>query len=40
MGSFFGAKLSIGLSDQVLQRMFGVTLLLIALKMIFFKAAS
>ena len=39
LGSFFGAKLSIGLSDQVLQRVFGVTLLLIALKMLFVKSA-
>lgn len=37
IGSVFGAKLSIGVSDQVLQRVFGVTLLLIALKMIFVK---
>jgi uncharacterized membrane protein YfcA len=36
-GSAVGAKLSLGLSDQMLQRIFGVTLLLISLKMIFTK---
>lgn len=38
VGSVVGAKLSIGLSDQTLQRIFGITLLLIAIKMIFAKA--
>ena len=36
-GSVVGAKLSLGLSDQMLQRIFGITLLLISLKMIFTK---
>ncbi len=38
-GSVVGAKLSLGLSDQMLQRIFGVTLLLISLKMIFTKGS-
>jgi uncharacterized membrane protein YfcA len=37
LGSLLGAKLSIGLSDQTLQRVFGITLLLISIKMIFAK---
>jgi uncharacterized membrane protein YfcA len=37
LGSLVGAKLSIGLSDQTLQRVFGITLLLISIKMIFAK---
>jgi uncharacterized membrane protein YfcA len=36
-GSLFGAKIATGLSNVVLERIFGVALLLIALKMIFFK---
>lgn len=37
LGSLLGAKLSIGLSDQTLQRVFGITLLLISIKMMFAK---
>lgn len=40
VGSFLGAKLSIGLSDHFLQRVFGITLLLIALKMIFTRGTA
>ena len=36
-GSFLGAKVATGLSNIVLERIFGVVLLLIALKMIFLK---
>ncbi len=36
-GSFLGAKIATGLSNVVLERIFGVALLLIALKMIFAK---
>lgn len=36
-GSLLGAKISIGLSDAVLQKVFGTALLLISLKMIFLK---
>ena len=36
-GSFFGAKFAMGLSSAVLEKIFGVALLLIALKMIFIK---
>jgi uncharacterized protein len=36
-GSFFGARFSLGLSNSVLQKVFGVALLLISLKMIFGK---
>jgi len=36
-GSFLGAKVATGLSNIVLERIFGVALLLIALKMIFVK---
>jgi hypothetical protein len=35
IGGFFGAKLATGLSTEILQRVFGVALLLIALYMIF-----
>ena len=37
VGSFFGAKAAIGLSNIMLERIFGVAMLLIALKMIFAK---
>lgn len=37
VGSALGAKLSLGLPDHVLQRIFGITLFLISLKMIFVK---
>jgi len=36
-GSFLGAKVATGLPDIMLERIFGVALLLIALKMIFVK---
>jgi hypothetical protein len=36
-GSFLGAKVATGLSNIMLERIFGVALLLIALKMIFVK---
>lgn len=36
-GSFFGAKFAMGLSGAVLEKIFGVALLIIALKMIFIK---
>ena len=36
IGSFFGARVSVGLSEDVLQKVFGVALLLIGVKMIFF----
>jgi uncharacterized protein len=35
VGGFFGAKIATGLSNVALERIFGVALLLIALKMIF-----
>jgi uncharacterized membrane protein YfcA len=35
LGGFLGAKFATGLSNEVLQRVFGVVLLLVALKMIF-----
>jgi uncharacterized protein len=37
LGGFLGAKLAIGLSNIILEKVFGVALLLIAVKMIFFK---
>lgn len=37
VGGFFGAKLATSLSNIVLEKTFGIALLLIALKMIFFK---
>lgn len=37
LGGFLGAKLAIGLSNVILEKVFGVALLLIAVKMIFFK---
>ncbi len=36
LGSFFGAKISIGLPEAVLQRVFGIVLLLVGLKFLFF----
>lgn len=39
VGSLLGAKLSVGLPDQLLQRVFGITLLLISLRMIFARGA-
>ena len=35
IGGLLGAKLSIGISDQTLQRLFGVALLVISIRMIF-----
>jgi uncharacterized membrane protein YfcA len=40
IGSILGAKLSLGLSDQMLQRVFGITLLLISIKMIFTRGTA
>jgi uncharacterized protein len=37
IGSLIGAKFAVNLSDTVLTKVFGVALLLISLKMIFFK---
>jgi hypothetical protein len=37
LGSFIGARFATGLSDEVLQKVFGVALLGIGIKMIFFK---
>jgi uncharacterized membrane protein YfcA len=37
IGSLIGAKFAVNLSDAVLTKVFGVALLLISLKMIFFK---
>ena len=37
LGGFLGAKIAITLSNVVLEKIFGVALLLISLKMIFFK---
>ena len=37
IGSVFGARMAAGLSDLVLKKIFGVSLLLIAIRMIFFK---
>jgi uncharacterized membrane protein YfcA len=36
-GGFLGAKLAIGLSNEILTKVFGIILLLIAIKMIFTK---
>ena len=36
-GGLIGAKLAVGLSDETLRKVFGVVLLLVALKMIFWK---
>jgi uncharacterized membrane protein YfcA len=35
IGGFFGAKFATGLSNTVLEKIFGVTLLVIGLKMLF-----
>ena len=37
LGSIFGARLSIGISDNVLQKIFGTFLLLLSLKILFTK---
>jgi len=37
LGGLFGAKIAVGLSNTVLERVFGIALLLISLKMIFAK---
>jgi uncharacterized membrane protein YfcA len=37
IGSLLGAKLAVGLSNETLQRVFGVALLLVAVKMIWGK---
>ncbi|WP_036482230.1 TSUP family transporter [Myxosarcina sp. GI1] len=40
LGSFFGAKFAVGIPNAVLEKVFGVALLLIALKMIFSSGSS
>ncbi len=40
LGSLFGARFSIGLSDAVLQRLFGVFLFLLSLKLMWGKGGS
>lgn len=37
LGSLFGAKIAVSLSNDLLQKVFGVALLAISIKMIFFK---
>ncbi len=37
LGSVFGAKIALGISDVVLKKIFGISLFLIAIRMIFFK---
>ncbi len=37
IGGLIGAKLAIGIPEQVLKKMFGIFLLIVSLKMIFFK---
>jgi uncharacterized protein len=37
VGGLFGSKIAVGMSDQSLQRVFGIILLLIALKMLLVK---
>jgi hypothetical protein len=37
IGGLIGAKIAVGISDELLNKIFGVALLLIAIKMIFFK---
>lgn len=37
LGSVFGAKMASGISDVVLKKIFGISLFLIAIRMIFFK---
>lgn len=37
IGGFFGAKFSVGMSNQVLEKVFGFAMLLISLKMLFAK---
>jgi uncharacterized membrane protein YfcA len=37
LGGLLGAKFAVGLSNEVLQKIFGIVLLLISIRMIFFK---
>ena len=37
LGGLIGAKFATGISDELLQKIFGIALLLISIKMIFFK---
>jgi uncharacterized protein len=37
LGGLVGAKFATGISDELLQKIFGISLLLISIKMIFFK---
>ena len=37
LGGLVGAKFATGISDEILQKIFGIALLLISIKMIFFK---
>ena len=39
IGGLFGAKLAVGISNEILQRIFGVVLLLVSLYMIFKKGS-
>ena len=40
IGGYFGAKLSLGLNDLMLKRIFGVLMLVMAIRLIFFSKAS
>lgn len=40
VGGYFGSKLSLGLSELMLKRIFGVLMLVMAIRLIFFSKAS
>jgi len=40
VGGYFGSKLSIGMNEVMLKRLFGVLMLLMAVKLIFFSKAN
>ncbi|MCO4807271.1 MAG: sulfite exporter TauE/SafE family protein [Flavobacteriales bacterium] len=40
VGGYFGSKLSLGLSELMLKRMFGILMLVMAIRLIFFSKAT
>jgi uncharacterized membrane protein YfcA len=40
IGGYFGSKIAISLNQQMLKKVFGVILLVVAIKMIFFSSAK
>jgi uncharacterized membrane protein YfcA len=40
VGSYFGSKIAININQQILKKVFGIILIIVAIKMIFFSSAK